>query len=538
MRRCGCRRPDRLGGFIRRDWPVLMLRRRRWRRRRARTGWSGRKLGQLQLDLVRCIRGLYRCLPLSQYDGFLLLPNYGRLPQLIRGFLLLGLLFSANRLQLDSLHLHVRLRSTAPRARKRGQGGDAYILSLPQRHQCGHVLDIRDVDVLDDIVICRLVDRDVVNHLPLLYQGPRRPRNLPAAASDIQRPQIGFPLLVPCVAVPIPGEVGVVNAPSEPVVDPRSDAVPLVVLLEVVAEIIVAIGRLDEQGSHQEVGLHHILRHVGEPLPQPDTFEADRSEQQAAPVQWMVPEAVDKEAAAWGPYITVGCPAPIGPEPYPVAGPQEESGFPVDPAARHISAVVIGGRGGWSLIQSCRRRWQVLEFILYVGTPETSHPMPSAFNLLPGARHPATGGWNVAPETAHPEEVLSIAVPLPVARHPLDIVALGFTIGRRFLHRFRRRLCDQRRSLGLSLARLRVSFMHGPASKHGNSILRRRIGSRLLIYGWCLGGQERHNTQRRQQERPFVTIHVVTTWGKAAPWFRKKTTKSSVLNSPNSINLP
>src|SRR5262249_16925220 len=148
-------------------------------------------------------------------------------------------------------------------------------------------------------------------------------------------------------------------------------------------------------------------------------------------------------------------PDPAGPAERPEPGPPGKAPTSIKPGAGDVE-VVVGWRGdGWSALQRTRRRRQVVQIVLVPVGPEAGSPLPAVIDLLPVTRQPATSGRRLSPKAADPNEVLSLIIPLPVARNPLD-VPFRLLVRRDFVHRPGRRLRNDRRRAGLVVEWFRI----------------------------------------------------------------------------------
>ncbi len=106
-------------------------------------------------------------------------------------------------------------------------------------------------------------------------------------------------------------EIRIVDSLSEAVIEPGDKAALPVTGIEVITEVVVAIRRPDEQGSKEEVRLYHVAGDVRPFRAQQRGRHADWGEEQAAPLQRAVPEAVHEDVAARRPHVVGRSPDPV-----------------------------------------------------------------------------------------------------------------------------------------------------------------------------------------------------------------------------------
>src|SRR5262249_18339564 len=141
-------------------------------------------------------------------------------------------------------------------------------------------------------------------------------------------------------------------------------------------------------------------------------------EEQAAPMQRTVPEALDENETERRTPIMSRDPHPIWIVGHPEAWPPPVPRIPVHPAAGHVRAVLIRRGRGWAFIHRGRSRRYIGQLILIDWTPKAGNPLPTLFHSLPVAGDPLpVRRWN-PPEPAHPDEILLSLVPTPVSRDP------------------------------------------------------------------------------------------------------------------------
>src|SRR5262249_43406213 len=158
-------------------------------------------------------------------------------------------------------------------------------------------------------------------------------------------------------------------------------------------------------------------------------------------------------------------------------GPRIVAVFPVEAGSGNVKAVLIRRRGRGSLVNDRGRLGDVLVVALAVGRPVTAYPAIAVRRLGPITHNPAAALRHVAPAPAHPNEILTVRVPLPVARHPLYVFPLRF-FGRRFFGDWLGRFLFHRFIWNwICLPGLRERFVNWAARIDFNTRLIRPVGT-------------------------------------------------------------
>src|SRR5262249_61842015 len=100
-----------------------------------------------------------------------------------------------------------------------------------------------------------------------------------------------------------------------------------------------------------------------------------------------------------------------------------------------VRAGFVGGTDRGSCFHGGRRLRHLLKVLVVGAGPKNGRPLPAVYDLTPMSWRPAAAGRPLAPEATHPQEIISLGVPGPITRNPLDVVSFRFLIWRDLLQR-------------------------------------------------------------------------------------------------------
>src|SRR5262245_32128501 len=211
--------------------------------------------------------------------------------------------------------------------------------------------------------------------------------------------------------------------------DPHAREVACVII----AEIIMSESRPHEEcsGKSSERDRKDRLKHIAGAEVEA-AREVTGGEQETAQGQIEVPIAGREAPAVWGPEIACGHPNISRPAGGPIAVAIVIPVVAVEPGAGNVKAIRVGRRPDRPPIRVTRWRFDKLEVALRLAGPVPPDPTKSFRGSGPEAWNPMSSRGNIAPKAAYPHEVLLGLVVLPVARNPLDVLALRPLV-RRFL---------------------------------------------------------------------------------------------------------
>ena len=197
-------------------------------------------------------------------------------------------------------------------------------------------------------------------------------------------------------------------------------------------------------------------------------------------------------------------PDPVGAILNPDSRPPQVAAAP-DPATGNVEAGIGRLGDGRTNLDRSRRLWEILNLGLGLLSesllrrdrflPEARRPLPAALHLTPRTGHPDAARRRRSPETANPDVLRVLIVPVPVARHPLNVVPLRLLVGRQFLDGVGRLLGHDRRRGG-GFGRGGERLVHRSPREHLGAIGHAaRLGIGIAGLGgwrelgeWLLGG--------------------------------------------------
>src|SRR5207248_8738653 len=123
---------------------------------------------------------------------------------------------------------------------------------------------------------------------------------------------------------------------------PRINPVPAMTVP--IAEIVMVPTRPDEQRRINPADVQHGARAIEPAWRRPQRLiEGHRREQHAARGKWIVPVAIDEDAAGRCPGVAGGVPYPVGVRRRPEPWPPRVARIAVGPRTWHVKRGIIGG---------------------------------------------------------------------------------------------------------------------------------------------------------------------------------------------------